>query len=157
MEVLDEPEPTLQEFIEFFAPQGVGTDDATAYYDMVVAKRQEKKQMCASALHDLLKSESLTMDQSERMLAAVQAAEPKVIYAFIEEVCDLSRGLSQQKLRTKYAAVKVAASDTPEALIKAMQLKWWSRGKMWPPPTTSSWRPYPRIVAGTARGLQRRG
>ena len=74
MEVLDEPEPTLQEFVEFFAPQGVGTEDATAYYDMVVAKRQEKKQMCASALHDLLKAESLMMDQSERMLAAVQAA-----------------------------------------------------------------------------------
>ena len=31
MEVLDEPEPTLQEFVEFFAPQGVGTEDATAY------------------------------------------------------------------------------------------------------------------------------
>ena len=39
MEVLDEPEPTLQMFVEYFGPLGVSNEEAAAYYDNCKAKR----------------------------------------------------------------------------------------------------------------------
>ena len=89
IEVLEYPEdPSLQSFVEHYAAQGLDTSDITAYHDMVLAKRHDKKQSAAAQLHALIKDEVLThMEALEMWLASAQyrAWKPKKIESVARE------------------------------------------------------------------------
>ena len=76
-----------------------------------------------------VKDDSLTMMQRQKLLRWASVNDAVSIYQFICDVCDLSAGLSQDKIRAKYAKVKISGTDSASTIIKQIELKWWLLGQ----------------------------
>jgi uncharacterized membrane protein YgcG len=124
-EVLEEADPTLDQIFEWYEDTGYSNEQLTTFYDAILQKRHEKRRLATLNLLAAIKDESLTMMQREKLLKFGDMHDAVSIYKFICEVCDLSAGLSQDKIRAKYAKVKIAATDSASTIIKQIELKWW--------------------------------
>ena len=111
-EVLEEADPTLDQIFEWYEDTGYSNEQLTTFYDAILQKRHEKRRLATLNLLAAIKDESLTMMQREKLLKFGDMHDAVSIYQFICEVCDLSAGLSQDKIRAKYAKVKIAATDS---------------------------------------------
>ena len=129
LEVVDEADPTKEQWIGWYKDTDYSTEQLMQFYDKVMEKRQEKKTRAARQMLDIIKPDKLTMSQTKKLLDATTRSDAVFVYKFIKEACDLSRGLSQDKVRMAYEKIEVHAHATSTELIQAIERKWWLLGK----------------------------
>lgn len=123
LEVVDEADPTKEQWIGWYKDTDYSTEQLMQFYDKVMEKRQEKKTRAARQMLDIIKPDKLTMSQTKKLLDATTRSDAVFVYRFIKEACDLSRGLSQDKVRMAYEKIKVQDHATSTELIQAIERK----------------------------------
>jgi hypothetical protein len=120
--VVHQRPPTMQSI----ASQNPDADGAEVQeaYDNLMHVRQNATTNLALLLPQLIKPTSMTYQQAADMNAHVMKQDGIAIHDFIQGSIDLRQGIVQDKLRQKYAAMKLSPSDSITVVKQQIDLKW---------------------------------
>ena len=121
-DALQQRPPTMHAVMS--ANPGIGINDAQEHFDNLL--RQDKADMgtICDMLYALVKWDSLLHEDRNLITAWVNEGDARAFYAWLIAATSILEGKAQDKLRVAYAKVTINATDSPQALIRAMQTKW---------------------------------
>ena len=121
-DALQQRPPTLHAVMS--ANPGIGINEAQEHFDNLLRQDKSDMNMIADMLYALVKWDSLLHEDRNMITQWINDGDARAYYAWIIASTSIHEGKAQDKLRVAYAKVAVSATDSPQALIRAMQTKW---------------------------------